>query len=155
MINNNNDTSRLDAGTSLVRSGRGHTSRDGSGPTPWKDGAFEVTKNVDYKPNTVLAFAPCDASWHAVKEYHHPTPRDSIQVGGQSHGGSNPNTKKLTPCLKEAQTLTQRSSNPNSSKFKLYCQEAQTSSQSSSNPNSKTLKTLKRRSSNPISKNFN
>jgi len=70
---------RLDAGTSVIRSAQGRVSQGGTGRTPWKEGGFEVARQVEYKPNSVFAFAPCDRSWHAVKRFSHPTPRDSIQ----------------------------------------------------------------------------
>jgi hypothetical protein len=53
----------------------------GNGELPWKDGDFVPTNTVPFKPNTLLAFAPCVTSWHAVMNYTgHESTRDSIQV---------------------------------------------------------------------------
>jgi hypothetical protein len=70
------------AGTVLLNSTSGKEKRGvaGDGELPWKDGDFVPTNTVPFASNTLLAFAPCVTSWHAVMQYAGESTRDSIQV---------------------------------------------------------------------------
>mmetsp|Transcript_50916 Transcript_50916/g.94877 ORF Transcript_50916/g.94877 Transcript_50916/m.94877 type:complete len:431 (+) Transcript_50916:325-1617(+) len=66
------------SGTLIVRSKSNQTAKS-SGGKKWSDD-FEVFKTAEYVPNSVVAFAPCYSSWHAVRATVVPNmARDTIQ----------------------------------------------------------------------------
>jgi hypothetical protein len=66
-----------DQGTLVVKSLAGKIVKSGSGRASWDN--MEVIRQAKFLPNSMLAFAPCQASWHAVKRTDTPTQRDTIQ----------------------------------------------------------------------------
>eukprot|EP00958_Prasinococcus_capsulatus_P004368 scaffold401_cov399-Prasinococcus_capsulatus_cf.AAC.52 len=75
-------------GTAVLRSKTGRTQRK-SQRESFADADFEhavvsnrlrqIVKLAPYFRNSLLAFAPCDQSWHGVPAIESPWPRDTIQ----------------------------------------------------------------------------
>jgi len=65
------------AGTCVVRSLTGEVTKSGSGRHGWED--MEVAFQAKFVPNSMMAFAPCTSSWHAVKKTAGKVTRNTIQ----------------------------------------------------------------------------
>lgn len=73
------DSALSTAGTQVVRSTKGTTQKESKWMDP-KDKQWETVKQAPFVPNTVMAFAICDRSWHAVPKVANKAVRDTIQT---------------------------------------------------------------------------
>ena len=69
----------VNEGGTLV--GKFNDQRAQPGGSRWlKFDGYEVTRRAQFAPNSMLAFAPCHTSWHAVAAVQAGVARDTIQA---------------------------------------------------------------------------
>lgn len=73
------DASMSTAGTQIVRSNKGTSQKESKWMDP-KDKQWQIVKQAPFIPNTVMAFAICDKSWHAVPKVGSKAVRNTIQT---------------------------------------------------------------------------